>query len=212
MMTNNPNQNFGTASIKAQIRKNILAQRCSLSPELLTNLSLCAQRHILTTPAWQDARQVVLYNAVKGELDTSLLLDEAFSTGKTILFPRCSPDQKGYMELAPCKSGNELRPGPFQILEPDSDTCPAISIEELNPQVMILPGVAFSYDGFRLGYGGGYYDRFIEKHNLKSCFLIGFCANFQLLESLPKENWDQKMDAICTENGLFACKPTASQL
>lgn len=206
MTTNNHlSQDVETAGLKTQIRKDILARRCALSPELWASLSLCAQQHILKAPAWQDAKQIVLYYAIKGELDTALLLDDAFNTGKTVLLPRCIPDQKGCMELVPCKNRGELRPGLFQIMEPDPNICSALSIEELNPQIMIIPGVAFSPKGFRLGYGAAYYDRFIEKHKLKSCFLIGFCASFQFIEFLPNDEWDKKMDSICTENGLFAC-------
>lgn len=213
MMTNSPlsgpfgelNGSGEISARKSAIRKQLISQRQALLPEQLAELSLCASRHILNLPRWQTAGQVLLYSAVNGELSTSLLLENALAAGKSVLLPRCLPNQKGCMEFAPCKSEDELRPGPFGIPEPDFATCPAVKPENLNPQIAIIPGVAFSCKGLRLGYGGGYYDRFFAKNPLTGCFLVGFCASFQILNAIPHEQWDLRMDAVCTENGIISC-------
>ena len=150
---------------------------------------------------------MLLYAAVRGELDTSLLFAHATEAGKQVLFPRCIPpavgDPCGRMELAFCVNAHQLLPGSYQIPEPDPAVCPAVKAVDLALDLALIPGVAFSRSGERLGYGGGYYDRFFADSHSSGCLLIGFCASFQLLDSLPSAEWDIKVDAVCTENGAI---------
>ena len=193
------------AAEKTKLREELLCMRRSLPPGRLADVSLRAGLHILNLPAWQSAGQVLLYCSANGELDTGMLIDNALGNGKTVLLPRCISGKKGCMEFAPCQNRRELRAGPFGILEPNPETCPATEICSLHPQLAIIPGLAFTPEGLRLGYGGGYYDRFLAETSLEGCLLIGFCAGFQVVEFLPQESWDRKMDAVCNENGIFYC-------
>lgn len=204
MTTNSPAPD-DIAAQKSSIRKQMLSQRKALLPQRLAELSLRAQPHILSLPAWQAARQVLLYSPVNGELDTSLLIENALAGGKSVLLPRCIPEQRGCMEFAAFKGQADLCPGQFGILEPDPASCPAVEAQHFNPQIAIIPGLAFTCGGLRLGYGGGYYDRFLSKKLLDRCFLVGFCAGFQILDFIPHQQWDLKVDAVCTENGLISC-------
>ena len=193
------------AAEKAALRKKLLCMRSSLPSGQLADVSMRAGLHILNLPVWQSAGQVLLYCAAKGELDTGMLIDNALGSGKTVLLPRCVPGEKGCMEFAPCQNRHELRAGSFGILEPNPETCLAIEACALSPQLAIIPGVAFTAEGLRLGYGGGYYDRFLAETPLSDCLLIGFCAGFQIVDFIPQERWDRKMDAICCEKGIIYC-------
>ena len=75
----------------------------------------------------------------------------------------------------------------------------------ISPHLAILPGLAFCVCGLRLGYGGGYYDRFLNENKFNNFFLLGFGASFQVLKKLPAGKWDYPLDAICTENGIVRC-------
>lgn len=208
MKTNNSSNNLSQLSENKRLLR---GQMLSLRKEFLqhgwSEASLAAQRHILNLPAWRHARQVLLYAAVRGELDTGLLFAHAIEAGKQVLFPRCiAPvvgDSCGRMELAFCAGHHQLIPGSYQIPEPDPAVCPGVETVDLALDLALIPGVAFSRTGERLGYGGGYYDRFFADNRSSGCIFIGFCASFQLLDSLPSAEWDVKVDAVCTENGVI---------
>ncbi len=190
---------------KQALRKRLLARRKALSPAELKDISYRAQMHVLALPQWQLAAQVLLYCPVNNELDTALLMQSALRQNKQILLPRCIQGQKGQMELAVCPDISCLLPGQFGIMEPNPATCPAFDAASIFPQLAVLPGLAFSAAGLRLGYGGGYYDRFLNRLQTKQLFLLGFGAAFQIIENLPQGEWDHPLDAICTENGIVFC-------
>ena len=97
-----------------------------------------------------------------------------------------------------------LRTGPWGILEPDA-SCATVTAEDLTESaVALVPGVAFCQDGLRLGRGQGYYDRFLARY--PTVYSVGVCYSVQLLEELPCQRWDQRVQALCTEQGVV---PTA---
>ena len=114
-----------TSPDKSALRKTLLARRAALPAAEAVRLSSLIQAHILDTPAWQNAGQVLIYSPIRNEVDTALLLADALAKGKQILFPRCLPGQTGIMELAAVTGPEDLRPATFGILEPDPERCPA---------------------------------------------------------------------------------------
>lgn len=200
-----PDSDSAIFALKKKLRKQMLERRKSESLSAIAQISLIAQNNVLNLPEWQDAAQVILYQPVNNELDTNLLMHTAWLEKKEVFLPRCLAAQKGVMELALCTDKKQLIPGKFGILEPDPQTCPAMQNNKITPQIMILPGLAFSPCGVRLGYGAGYYDRFLINNNT-SLFAVGFCASWQLLPQLPHEHWDKGVDAVCTENEVIRCK------
>ena len=188
---------------KASLRKMLLARRAALPPEEAARLSRLIQEHILASKAWQNARQVVLYSAIRNEADTGLLFADALAGKKQALFPRCLPGKTGIMELAACPGPEVMRPGVFGILEPDPALCPALSGADLHPDIVITPGVGFDRHGGRLGYGAGYYDRILQGSEFKNAYLIGAAYAFQLVESVYSDAWDHRLDAVAVENGII---------
>ena len=188
---------------KSALRKMLLARRAALSAEEAARLSRLIQGHILASEAWQNARQVVLYSAIRNEADTGLLFADALAGKKQALFPRCLPGKTGIMELAACPGPEVMRPGVFGILEPDPALCPALSGADLHPDIVITPGVGFDRQGFRLGYGAGYYDRALKGAEFRHAYLVGAAYAVQIVDDLRPDPWDQRLTAVVTEDGVL---------
>jgi 5,10-methenyltetrahydrofolate synthetase len=187
---------------KGELRSRLRELRAeAVSPEV----SLAAQRHILEDPAWAAAGIVALYVPFGGEVDTTLLQHMARLGGKQLWLPRCLPDAgRGVMEFAQCQTPH-LRPGAFGIMEPDPLLCPAAP-DGLAPDLVLVPAIAFDRAGYRLGYGGGYYDRFLDAALARDAWartrLLGLAPEKLVVPALPRDAWDHPVHGIATERGV----------
>ena len=199
---------------KAEIRSLYRRMRLSLTPGERSRLSRFACGHVLRSTVWKKASVVALYVAIKGETDASGLLEDAWACGKTVLLPVCSADRKGEMRLCPCAGPDALRPGLYGIPEPVMPDPvrpePALTSPTglsqppaVVPDLFIVPGVAFTAQGHRLGQGGGYYDRLLAAPEFAKATRMGLAYGFQLLPALPEDAWDLPMHAVATEKGII---------
>ncbi|UZP66438.1 5-formyltetrahydrofolate cyclo-ligase [Desulfovibrio mangrovi] len=189
---------------KPDLRKQLIASRTALSEADAREHSIAAQKHILHQNVWKQARQIVLYVPIRNEVDTALLLEQAWREHKCILLPRVNPECKGDMCLAVCKGKHELLRGTFGVREPDPLCCPPMLPDhpDFKPDLAIIPGVGFDVKGNRLGFGAGYYDRYLAHPSMKHTPRIGLAYSFQVLPELPADPWDIRMNALCTEKEL----------
>jgi len=136
------------------------------------------------------------------EVQTSLLLEHALALGKRVYLPRVVG--KGILHFSPFSADTALEKGPYGIAEPARSVhglaAPCFAKEEPDC-LFVLPALAFDRSGVRLGYGGGYYDRFLS--SLGANVLLGLCFSFQFVPRLPCDKWDQRVHAICTEEALL---------
>ncbi len=140
------------------------------------------------------------YLPFRNEFPTQLLNDELDKLNFSLSLP-CIDKDDSSMKFRNYTSDSGLVPNSYGILEPSKNA------EEVVPSILIVPLVAFSLAGNRLGYGGGYYDRYIEKNlDNKNLIKIGLGFSFQKYDELPNENHDQKLDWILTENYLYKVK------
>ena len=140
------------------------------------------------------------YLPFRNEFPTKLLNDELNKLNFNLSLP-CINKNDSSMTFRNYTSDSSLVPNSYGILEPSQNA------EEVVPSIIIVPLVAFSLAGYRLGYGGGYYDRYIEKNlDNKNLIKIGLGFSFQKYSKLPNENHDQKLDWILTENYLYKVK------
>lgn len=199
------------AQARNDVRKTMRHLRAEQSPQLAEIRSEAAQIRLMESPQWKNARSVALYVGVRGELGTQALLRAAWRANMLVWLPRVRRSEPGFMDFVACSGPDQLRPGPLGLLEPH-DSLPGFGPEAaggsgstaahpLAPDLALLPGVAFDLTGGRLGYGGGYYDRFLEKGF--TCPRVGLCFEFQLVESLPLAPWDQRVNYICTEERML---------
>ena len=209
---------------KKKLRCDLRRRRASLAPEDRQRLSLAAAEDVIASVHWQRAATVALYVAMQGETDTAPLLAHAWENGKTVLLPACSRKEPGKMCFVACSDPDALCPGLFNIPEP------AASDEELEfllttdecghngesaardahnsrtpptPDLVIVPGLAFDRTGTRLGMGGGYYDRLLALPRYRNSVRLGLAYSFQIVDNLPREDWDVPVHAVCTEQGIL---------
>jgi len=144
---------------------------------------------------YKKARTVMAYIACRGELSLEYVIRDAFESGKTLLLPRC--ETPGIMTARKVRSMDDLMLGTYGLLEPKTD-CPVCEPERID--LIFVPGVAFDRAGRRLGQGGGYYDRFLEK---SGAVRAGICHEFALIDTVPHEAHDQMMDSVITPGGIL---------
>ena len=197
----------GSGPARQELRIRLLALRRAQAPELAARRARAAQERLLAAPCWRDAQSVALYAGVRDEIATDLLLRETWASGREAWLPRVLPGARGRMEFARCLGPDDLAPGAFGLMEPRPELSgkgPGDSA--FRPELMLVPGVAFDRRGGRMGYGGGFYDRFLEALAARGgarCPALGFCFGLQLVEAVPRAPWDRPVDGICTEGELF---------
>lgn len=174
---------------KQETRRLIAQLKRQHTEQELAELSLAATEKLLANPRVEAARTILLYYSMKGEVDTHEVVERLYDMGKTVLLPHVTGD--GQMELIPYTGKSCLQPsGKFHILEPQGD--PFTDYSKIG--VAVVPGIAFTTDGRRMGRGGGYYDRLLPQ--LSKAWKIGFCFPFQLLADIPTTPLDITMDEI----------------
>ena len=146
---------------------------------------------LFTCPEWQEAKAVFCYVGTERELDTREILLAALRSGKRLAVPKV--EGKGIMTAREILDLNGLAAGAMGISEP-AGLPPVIRKEDID--LVIVPGLAFDKAGYRLGYGGGYYDRYLSGLSLST---IGLCPEQRLLSDIPRETHDQKVQMLITE-------------
>lgn len=185
------------------LRARVRALRTEQSPEQALEKSVQAQRVLMASPLWTEARSVAVYAATRGECSTELLARTARAEGKTLWFPRVRRGEKGVMDFVEIRDRRELVPGRFGIFEPDS-ALPGVRASDFACDLAVIPGLVFALSGARLGFGGGYYDRYFGTARVLA--RVGLCFSFQLVPSLDTEPWDVAMTHLCSEEGLVAAR------
>ena len=151
----------------------------------------------LKNPEIMQAKSVYAYMALSWETGTEELLDYFWKQGVQVAFPKVLGDEMEYFEV---NSMDDLETGTFRIMEPKA-YCKQVDWQEA---VIMVPGIAFTRDGKRLGKGGGYYDKYLERYPRHKT--VAFAYGFQMVSELPSELHDQSVDYVITEYGSFFCK------
>lgn len=179
---------------KRALRQQMKLARNSLQNK--TQLSEVICNTLLETELYKNCGSIFLYASAGSEVETELITKSAFSLGKKIAFPKCI-DNKGNMKFYLINSLSELKEDMYGIMAPVTH-CEAGCGNELS--LCIVPGLAFSSDGYRLGYGKGYYDRFLSEFKGVS---IGFCYDACIRDSIPKNEYDKKVNYLITDKRIY---------
>ena len=183
---------------KRELRKIMKARRREVPPEVRNSYSAALCGNLLER---EDVQRAIgakgvfaVYLASKEEIDLSPLVERLWAADCRVVVPAW---RDGTYRLVPYSPETELVPGPMGILEPEPEGEGAETVAEDDVSVWIVPGLAFSCSGARLGYGGGWYDRFLSKAN-PSSISLGVAYPFQIVADLPLEPHDIPLVDIVT--------------
>lgn len=180
---------------KRSIRHEMLARRKCLAAADCLGWSLRIQQRLTERREFLAATTIALYSPILNEAFTEEVFRTARSAGKKVAYPRVHPGELEFVEVT---SRKELEPGAFGVLEPTgAGTVPMTELD-----LLVVPGVAFDRQGHRLGYGKGFYDRALHDRR-NNARLVGLGYGFQIVEVLPAEVHDVRMDLIVTEERIF---------
>lgn len=152
---------------------------------------------LLDNSLFLDSTDIFLYFSVGTEVSTLKIFEAAVMSDRKVAFPKCA-DSDGNMEFYYVSSINELKEGMYGIFEPDTSVAQkAIPSAD---SIIIVPALAFDVRGYRLGYGKGYYDRFLSKHPCKS---IGIAFDECVCSELPYDVYDKKINCLITDRSVY---------
>lgn len=180
-------------ALKARLRKEALARRDALDPDIRREGALSIAKAVMGVPALADAAIVGAFWPIRSEVDPLPIIHELFARGQRVALPKVTPDGLVFREW---RAGEALVPGSFGLSEPRDDLPP------LDPTALIVPLAVFDRRGHRIGYGRGYYDQAIERLSRNGPVLtIGIAFSVQEADRVPSEPHDQPLDHLITEAG-----------
>ena len=182
------------AEQKKILRAQIRARMTEFPEAYLEESDREIEKQVLRLPEWNRAERLFVYCSVGREVQTMGLIRAALAAGKTVALPKC--EGKGRMTAYCIKDLKDLVPGVFGIPEPAAGE----SLEAEAADTAIVPALAFDRRGFRLGQGGGYYDRWLAKFSGVS---IGLCREALLQDSVPAEGHDLAAAIVVTERQIL---------
>jgi 5-formyltetrahydrofolate cyclo-ligase len=163
-----------------------------MSESTKTELSKDVQSRVLKSAKFESSLSLGAYFAFGSEVRTDAIIDEALRLGKKVSLPKVEGEMIRFYEFSDRKN---LVSGKFGIMEPQS------SKEITDIDLIIVPGVAFDKEGYRLGYGKAYYDKYLS--NI-SAYSIGLAYSFQVTDGFHRDPHDRKVDALATEKSLIS--------
>ncbi|WDV46972.1 5-formyltetrahydrofolate cyclo-ligase [Clostridiaceae bacterium M8S5] len=178
---------------KNQTRKDMLKMRRSMAYQQVKCNSDKIKNTLINMDIIKSSKTIMLYLSFGNEVDTFELLDWCLENGKNVVVPYCIEENN---KMVPCKitSRNDLERSPLGFLQPKEELIDDITYDI---DVVIVPGVAFDIKGNRIGFGGGYYDRFLSSHSKVTT--IALCHDYQLIKEVQKDKFDIPMNNIVTE-------------
>lgn len=182
---------------KKEIREAFLKKRDALSPITILKKSNNIIARLLSLKEFEKAKTIFLYISFGSEVNTHGLIRLLF--GKKKVFVPVMEKEKKEIYISELREWKELTSGAYGILEPKKEYIRKGNVSDMD--IAIVPGIAFDEEGYRIGYGGGYYDKLLRKMNGKK---IGVAYDFQILKKLPHEDHDVKMDKIVTEKRILS--------
>ena len=183
---------------KNALRAQYQTRRRQLSPEVKSALDAKIVDRVRSLVSYRYAQTLLLYYPKSGEIDTVPLAKSALLSGKRVAFPVTREDGRMDFRLVE-NPERELEPGRFGIPEP-LPSCPLlVKSREARSTLIVVPALAYDREGYRLGYGKGYYDRYLEDFPIAS---VGLVYSDFIAERLPRGRFDRAVDLLVTEKGV----------
>ena len=189
--------------MKKEFRKKVINLRKEKDKDFIRHNSDIITDKLLQMDCIKNAKTIMLYLDFNNEVCTDNLITKLMAMRKIVASPITLMDERKLIPSQITDLKNGIQYGAYNIREPKPEYSPVIDVKELD--VVIVPAVAYDKDCYRLGYGGGFYDRFLE--NLREdAITIGIAFDLQIFDEIPKEAHDSQLDYIVTESTILTPK------
>lgn len=189
---------------KQILRTKIKNLRKSMDTREIAEKNEKIRENLSKIEAVKNAKNILIYVSYGREVDTKELINDFFDAGKNVFVPKVIDLENGLMIFFKIDSLEDLKKGTMGILEPKKE-CVKLTESLIDDEyIIIMPGLAFDKKGHRLGYGGGFYDRFNAR--IQRIFKVALCFNYQVLEDVSIDEYDINVDMIVTDKEIIDCK------
>ena len=205
---------------KATLRKRILKIRDLQDPEEKKNKDDSIRRNLLSLIKERDIKCVLIFVSFRSEPDTYAIIEECLANNINVTVPKVEGNDIRFYYIS---GSDDLETGYMGIMEPEVGCIPWEGDQEIDPTgtgdlsndkkersnsiadplhtMIVVPGAVFDKEGYRIGYGGGYYDRFLKVH--PGLLKAGICYDFQVTDHIPCDTWDELIDCIVYDEGII---------
>ena len=187
-------------NLKANLRKEMLNKRKTMEIQNAHDFSNKIIGTIMELPEFINCKNIMLYLSFNKEVDTYPLAKWCLDNGKTVIAPYCIQSKREIIPFEINNLTNDLTKSTFGVMEPKHDLLKKANIEDID--LIIVPGVVFDKHCNRIGFGAGYYDRFLPKI-VKNTPTIGIAYDFQIIDKIPTGEYDVPLDFIVTEKRII---------
>lgn len=185
--------------MKKKLRKKMINLRKSLNKEEIENLSDKIFFNLKKSNILNDKQNILIYKDFRNEVKTDKIIDFLLNNNKKVYIPKVNI-KKNELDIYEFRDNNDLILSNYGILEPNSDILTPVDPNILD--LILSPGVAFTKNCHRMGYGGGFYDKLL--HSLKVKIpVIALAFEMQILDTIPIEKHDKQLDGIITEKNIY---------
>jgi len=185
---------------KAALRSEMIARRDALPEAERERVAAALTELLVSLPQYAAARSVLVTMAIGSEWSTEAFIARALADGKAVVLPRVTPPPR-HLELhAVADPQRDLVPGVWNIPEPDPGRCERVTLADVD--FALVPALAADLDGYRLGYGAGYFDKLLTGRGARPFCITALPGAF-IVESLPKAPHDVPVDAVLDELGTM---------
>jgi 5-formyltetrahydrofolate cyclo-ligase len=183
---------------KNNLRKSIKAKLSQLSLPEYEDLSYQVAHQLYQTDEWISATTVAITVSKAPEVDTFQIIRKGWEQGKRMVIPKCEPKSKS-LDFRELKRFSELESVYYGLLEPIVNETVSVQPNEID--LVVVPGLAFSKNGYRVGFGGGYYDRFLANYQGET---VSLAFNDQIISDIPVESHDIPVQKIILSEGVVS--------
>jgi 5-formyltetrahydrofolate cyclo-ligase len=186
--------------MKHILRREMLSQRNKQKGEVKLEKDAMIKEKLLSLNEYKKSKIILFYVSIRGEVKTEDMLSQALREGKRVLVPFVNVKKK-LMLISEIHDLNELSPGAFGIPVPTHPK--KFPLDKID--LMVVPGIAFDRKGNRVGYGTGFYDRFLKRLK-RNVPVIALAYDFQIVPKIMPDKYDVRIHKIVTENEVISCR------